>query len=392
MRRPVSAFLILTMAASALATLTVGRAYAGGLRGTDVVNSQLRHLDEIVADVAPDMQLQFPEGEFFTWTMTGLAAVNLAEAGVDISANRALLDRAVAATGAQEMAQRFGQQEPLDHGAFYHGWRLLLLEQQAQLSEDPDLVAAAAAEAQRIVSAIDASPDGLVTSYPGRSWPCDNVVAMAAVHRVSALRPVPGLAETTDRWLEKLEQHRDESTGLWVHESGGDLPRGSSQSIIQTFLPDISAALAETQWQRYRSAFLVAAVGLIGFREYPIGQQGDGDVDSGPLLFGVSASASAVSLAAARVNGDLAVATNLDREAELLGLTLPAFPGRSFALGQLPIGDAFVAWARSVPVGSTTLSLSERPRPAWTLWIALALAPGIIAAVIWCRGQASRRT
>ena len=160
------------------------------------------------------------------------------------------------------------------------------------------------------------------------------------------------------------------------------MARGASQASIQAFLPDIDPVRAAREWRVFKEQFVVSELGLVGVREYPRGVADDGDVDSGPLVAGVSASASAVTLAAARRNGDLELAKVLDREADLLGLPLPMGSGAAFALGLMPVGDAFVAWARSAPLGAALDVPSPQPW-FWLFWL-LALVPGVVA--LWmCR-------
>ena len=122
---------------------------------------------------------------------------------------------------------------------------------------------------------------------------------------------------------------------------------------------------------------MVREAGLVGVREFPRGQSGVGDVDSGPLLLGVSASASAVTLAAARAVGDAELAADLDREAELLGLPLRWAGERRYALGLLPVGDAFLAWARTRPIdpAGDRGSGQESVRPWWPALAAPFLVP-----------------
>src|SRR6185312_17065343 len=123
-------------------------------------------------------------------------------------------------------------------------------------------------------------------------------------------------------------------------------PRASSQALMLAFLPDIDPGAAAADYRRFAGAFVVREAGLVGVREYPLGTEGAGDVDSGPLVAGVSLSASAVALAAATRHGDAPLARTLDAEAELFALPLPWFDGRRYAFGQLPVADAFLAWAR----------------------------------------------
>ena len=95
-----------------------------------------------------------------------------------------------------------------------------------------------------------------------------------------------------------------------------------------------------------------------------------------------------MTLAAARRHGDIELATVLDREADLLGLPLPAGSGTTFALGFLPVGDAFVAWARSVPAGEATGD--PAPQPWWWLMWLTALLPGAAGGALWFGRRRSR--
>ena len=371
---------------SLLSLVHLGRATLPGLRGPDVVASQVSWLAGKAPSAASEMQALFPEGEFFTWALTGLAAGNLARAGRDPQSHLALLERVIAETGNPVVAGRFGTNDLLPHGTFYHGWRLLLLVDRAALTGDAAQLAEVSSEARAIAGALDENP--LPSSYPGSAWPCDVVVALAAVHRASRIVEVPGLAGVTKRWFEAMDAHRDPSNGLLIHQRGESRARGASQSLIQVFLPDIDPERAAREWGIYKQAFLSPTLGLVGIREHAHGIDAPGDVDSGPLINGVSASASAVTLAAARRHGDVELATVLDREADLLGLPLPAGSGTAFAFGLLPVGDAFVAWARSVSPGEATGD--PAPQPWWWLMWLTAFIPGAAGGALWFGRRKSR--
>ena len=174
-----------------------------------------------------------------------------------------------------------------------------------------------------------------------------------------------------------------------------DGPRGSSQSIIQAFWPAVGRALDgrvdSAAWETFRRTFVVREAGLVGVREFPRGQDGPGDVDSGPLLLGVSASASAVTLAAARAVGDAELAADLGREAELLGLPLRWAGERRYALGLLPVGDAFLAWARTRPLELVPQIGGDTPsvRPWWPLLPAPFLVPVLALVLVGRRSAVS---
>lgn len=357
--------------------------------GPDRIAGQLAFLDEAIADGAPErMQQLFPEGEMFTHLLPALAAGNLARGDTgQQAAALGTLDTAIAALDSEQVRAPFGEIDALAHGTFYRGWMLLLRVTRAEVAGEvpPELVA----EADEIVRALAASPTGVVDSYPGQFWPCDAVVAMAAVRRTHAAvgRDTPELAG----WLAALDRLRDPDSGLLPHriDATGDVldpPRATSLSIIHTFWPELSPTAAE-DWASFRARYVTREAGLVGIREHPHGVDGSGDVDSGELVLGVSLSATAVSVGAARANGDVELAATLDREAELLGLPLPWGQTRRFALGLLPVGDAFVVWARSIPAAAPAAGLPGVPVPWLTVLVALVLiAPLGLAPWAYAKG------
>lgn len=216
---------------------------------------------------------------------------------------------------------------------------------------------------------------------------------MAAVVRAHEAAHQPLHPVALADWRTKLNRLRDPASGLLGHQIdvfGHVLegPRGSSQAIIQAYWPDIDPQGAAEQWQRFTGLFLVREWGLVGVREHPIGTDAAGDVDSGPLIAGVSASASAVTLAAARRNGDADLAATLDHEAEYLGLPLEWSGERRFAFGLLPVGDAFVAWARGVPLKPVPSPVT--PQPQWWVHALALLLPGVLGALLVTTVRRSR--
>ena len=81
--------------------------------------------------------------------------------------------------------------------------------------------------------------------------------------------------------------------------------------------------------------------------EYPLGIDGHGDVDSGPLVFGFAGPAVVVGAAAAKVHGDSGLAERLLGVVEAVGFPIQLFGQHRYLAGLVPVGDAFIAWARS---------------------------------------------
>lgn len=335
---------------------------------------------------AERMQELFPEGYLFTVVLTGLSLA--ATTPESPAAEQADVERL---TELLEMADSPSGTAPFDpgadppHGVFHAGWTLLLRVELARLSEEEADEREVRRRADVLRGAVDASPSGLLEAYPGQTWPVDTVVAVAALNRANRLLGISGRDPSTVRWLRRIEVLRDPVTGLLPHRTGPDGQvldgvRGTSQSLIQLFWPDIDPTGAPAQWSSYVDTFVVNRVGAVGVREYSEGDGRGGDVDSGPLVMGMSASATVLTLGAARRNGDRALAADLDREAEVAGVPLELGGQRRYLAGILPVGDAFLAFTRAQRPGDPVASTA--PGTWWWLHVGWPLVPAAGAAVL----------
>jgi hypothetical protein len=350
--------------------------------------AQTRFLDRAVAEGAgAEMQQLFPEGDYFLRSLTAMAGVR--SGSPDLDTVRRLRD----SLDAPESVAVFGTGMVPEYGIFQAGWALAVAVDVARASGAPADADDVRRRAAVVQAALDRSRSGFLEGYPGQYWPCDTVVAAAALADAAALLDRPAWLGSVRSWRDRVSLHVDPATGLLPHRVDGsgrplEGPRGSSQSIVQAFWPAIGQALDgrvdQAGWAAFRRTFVVREAGLVGVREYPRGQHGAGDVDSGPLLLGVSASASTVTLAAARTVGDTELAEDLDREAELFGLPLQWAGQRRYALGLLPVGDAFLAWARTRPTGPPVDAGTEdrSTRPWWPAFAAPFLAPAVALGLV----------
>ncbi|WP_135455221.1 hypothetical protein [Mycobacterium sp. DL99] len=360
----------------------------------DRAERQLGFLDAALASGRDtEMQGLFPEGEYFTRVLTGLAEAQVAaRLGAD-PRSAGYLTRArtrLAAIETPESVAVFGNGMAPEHGIFAAGWSLALAVAIARAS-DSDADRAAMRERAHIVhSALRQSDSPFPASYPGQYWPCDSVVAAGALAEAISLLELPW-REDLAVWRKRALAAADPDTGLLPHQVDDRAraltgPRGSSQATIQTFWPAVDAVVGvkDDQWQRFSDRFVTSKAGLVGILEYPSGTGGDADVDSGPLIFGVSLSASAVGLAAARANGDRDLAGRLIRQVELIGVPVGLRTTR-YLFGALPVGDAFIVWARTVPEGEVALNPGSGRSARFVVWAvpsALLLAAGL---ALWPR-------
>src|SRR5687768_6593772 len=237
-----------------------------------------------------------------------------------------------------------------DRGHAYLGYAnmafgmLRLLDPAAPIGPLHDRVTAALA--RRLAKA----PHAVIETYPGESYPADvtAVAASIALHDRSTTRATaPHYRPLLERWSRAfLARYVDPRSGLLYQSvdagSGRALgpARASGTAIAVYFLSFVDDPAA----RRLFGAISQQRASLLGFggiREYASGIGGFGDVDSGPLVFGVSASASAFALAGARLYGDDRLLIELLRTASLVGMPIEA-GGRIRFVNGGAVGNAIV--------------------------------------------------
>ena len=166
------------------------------------------------------------------------------------------------------------------------------------------------------------------TSYESTSlrWPADQTVTLASFARFDAAHGTSLLQAPLDAWREVINEHLDTKTGLPESEvtgkgPGAKFPRGCAQSFITRYLAESDPELAAKWWAAYREHFLVHIGAVVGFREWPRGVERKGDVDSGPIIFGIGTAASAFAIAAAKAQGDTLLAAQFEASAGAVLMT-----------------------------------------------------------------------
>ena len=253
--------------------------------GASVTAAQVEFLQRsIAAGDGARMQRLFPEGDFFLRALTATAAARTPSA--DVARVRALRD----SSDAPEQVAVFGSGMVPEHGIFQAGWALAAAVELARASGDSADREDVRRRAGVIEEALRGSRSGFLESYPDQYWPCDTVVAASALADTAVLLDQAEWLATVRAWRANALRSADAAIGLLPHrvdEEGRSLevPRGSSQSVIQAFWPTIGRTLDGRpdieSWSAFRREFLVRQVGLVGVREYPRGTSTRGDVDSG---------------------------------------------------------------------------------------------------------------
>lgn len=202
-----------------------------------------------------------------------------------------------------------------------------------------------AAIRRQVLSALErryaAAPDALIETYPGRTWIPDNSVTLAAV---ALGAQCDGHAVSAREWLARWPVER--SSGLLRFTPGAKVPRASGNGWNSMYLHFVDPAFAREQFTKAEATFLFDTVpGLAAWREFPPGVEGHGDVDSGPLIFGLSPSGTGFALAGATLYGSKARGGML-RTAEAAGVSVP-WGGLHYLLSPL-VGEAAVLAAKTL--------------------------------------------
>lgn len=216
-----------------------------------------------------------------------------------------------------------------------------------------------------LVEKYGAVKNNLVETYPGEIYIPDNVVAIASLQNLVKIALASSGSESIRkiappcRWVArdfvtkaKKDDWRDPRNGLLVFRviaNGGDRTRsrGSGAGWNSFYLPFIDQELALEQYQKLKSSMFTKVWGVFpGIREYPEGATASGDVDSGPVIMGLSASGTGFAVAGARFAKDADMLTDLLYTCELVGCTVQGQLSRHYLTAPL-VGEAIMLAMKS---------------------------------------------
>ena len=209
------------------------------------------------------------------------------------------------------------------HGHAYLGYAALAIGMARLL--DPTFPRDVAAKHDALIAAYErrllASPTGLIETYPDEAYPTD-VAAVAAAIAVHGRATGVDHHRVLERWAERVRAVQiDPASGFVVQRlsaadgSAHDAPRGSGIGLAAYFAGFADRSLAKDLGDavlKHEATFLRFG----GIREYAEGHHGMGDLDSGPVLLGISVSATGFALAPAprvRSRGGVRAALPNDR-------------------------------------------------------------------------------
>lgn len=199
-----------------------------------------------------------------------------------------------------------------------------------------------------------ASPSKMLATYPNQYFPVDNLAAIGALALHARATGADRDAELGELVDAVRARYLDRATGLLIQRvdqrgNAVDAGRGSGSALGAYFASWASPELAFALHGAVKRHLTQSPLGFGMVREYAY-EDGPGDIDSGPLVAGMSISATGFSLGSARVAGDVEHFRTVYRTAHLFGAPATTGTGVAFVNGG-PLGNALM------------LALLTAPRP-----------------------------
>lgn len=191
-------------------------------------------------------------------------------------------------------------------------------------------------------------------SFPGWIYTADNVVVILSL-RLHDMTATPRYAGLIARWLDFSRANLlDPANGmLRYHVSASGRAAGTSRGVLQAWnsmwLPLIDAGFGRDQYEKMDRVLVAhsAFANFAAIREYAVGKDGPTDLVSGPLVFGLSPTATGFGMGGAAHWKDAPQLAGLLRTAEMAGFTW-SFGGRRRYLFAPLLGDAIILAARTM--------------------------------------------
>ncbi len=322
---------------------------------------QLNYLSgELRNSAADDMQNIYPEGFIFTNVLYGLSWAEIARyKNIPDSIKRRALSEAEWAFNeikSERGRNLFERNKSLcpKYGIFYFGWKnylkasILRVKPKISEKEKNDFKL----NCDSLVQCFSDLPVPYPESYRYSIWPADAFPAIASLSIHDQIF-TPKYGEFILQWLRETEKYLDPKTGLIPHSVNysnykfREAARGSSTSLIIRLMAEIDRKKAKEYYHVFKENFYSTFLGFPVIREYPKGINGFGDIDSGPVIFGVGSAATIVSIGTARAVGDTEISDGLSKLIEIIGLPIQYHDKKMYGFGLHPIGDLFICWSKS---------------------------------------------
>lgn len=304
------------------------------------------------------MQEIYPEGYIFINTLYGLAwcELALADPRQDTSLKNKALNEALFAyeqVNSERAKLPFDKSLYPECGMYYFGWKNYLLSKilliDTAFAGHEILINEYNAGCYAIKQLLNERENPYIHTYPGNTWPADMFTAVASLKNFDRIFGNKYDAEIRN-WIMKVRADLDPMTGMIPHKVNSvsglitQNPRGSSMSLTLRLLAEIDTVFAAEQYILLEQNFVSSVLGIPYLREYPTGVDGKGDVDSGPVIFGIGFSGTIVMIGTYASLGYADLSEKQYRTINTFGYGTTSGDKKMYILGKYPMADAFIAW------------------------------------------------
>jgi hypothetical protein len=249
----------------------------------------------------------------------------------------------------------YGKTDPFvvspERSLFVDGEIALMLGLRRLVADDPDTHRELSERVELISERMGSGPVVSAESYPNECWTFCNAVALAAL-RVSDALDSTDHSELARRWVATAKDKLlDKQTGLLVSRYAYDGrvvegPEGSSIWMVAHALEIVDEGFARDQYTRAKSELARTVLGFGYAVEWPRSAQGRADIDSGPIVpwLDASAGSSGLALVAAKTTGDDAYFDELMTTLDLAAFPTRRGPSLRYAASNR-VGDAVILYA-----------------------------------------------
>lgn len=184
---------------------------------------------------------------------------------------------------------------------------------------------------------------GFVETFPGRTFPIDNASAVGSLglhQRATGKSHARVIRAFSDR-VNRLARQRGDGLLIQITTTSGaplSVGRGSGTFLASYFLSFADPELSRSLYQSGKNALYTEHLGFGAMREHAPWREGENDIDSGPVLFGLGVSSSGFALGPSRAFGDAETFRGLYALTHLFGVPVDTGGTRAYATGG-PIGD-----------------------------------------------------
>ena len=303
----------------------------------------------------PEAEWPVMTAAYLGYACADLAVLDPAMRGEYLEEMRWLLDALQTPRLSGFVKPHFGEpysDKQIHVAVFPHGHFLNLATRYREVSGDYKYDQIIDRVASALTNSILTTDQGILRSYRDMWWITDNFPALAALARYDRVYMEDTTAARAKFLASLKEFYLEKRTGLFctyivpaghVQSQG---PRGISVMYGLHFLKDFDAPFAVEQYSLAKKFLIRDVLGVSAVREFPEGTEAKGDVDSGPVLFGLGPSASGFALGAAVVNGDTNTAQRLLNATALAGL--PVLRNGELQYQSMPaVGQAVILFGKA---------------------------------------------